>query len=111
MQYRVVLRIQVQENHWIKVGDDHKTLWEIRGLIEDTSGWVLLNQEKLGSTESLVPMFEKGILRLQNSPDSYLSYEAIGGMGTIQNTVEFYQNLMKDCREHPYAELYGEIAT
>lgn len=109
MEYCVVLRIKVQENNWILVGDNHKTLWEIRGLIEETSGWTILNQEKIGSAASLIPLFEKGIWELTKSADSYLSYEVLGGLGTIQDTLKFYRNLLDDCREHPYAELYGEI--
>lgn len=109
MEYRVVLRVKVRQNNWIPVGDEHRTLWEIRGLIEGSSGWTLLNQETIGLAASLISLFERGILELSNSPDSYLSYEVLGGLGTIQDTLEFYRSLLKDCREHPYAELYGEI--
>lgn len=109
MEYNVVLRIKVRENSWIRIGEEHRILWETRGLIEASSGWTLLNQVGIGSAASLVPLFEKGIWELTQSADSYLSYEALFGMGTIRDTLEFYRNLLKDCKGHPYAELYGEV--
>lgn len=109
MNYRVVLRIKVEEEKWIQVGSNHEIPWEARGLLQVSSGWIVLNQQSLGSASSLIPLLERGALVLTRSPESFLSYEVDCGPGTIRDAIAFYRGLVEDCRAYPYAELYGEI--
>ncbi len=109
MDYRVFLRLQLQEGKWITMGDNHIIPWDMRDLIAASSGWSVMNQESSGLASALVPKLEKGIWELTESPNLYYNYEISHGLGTIRETLEFYQNLLQDCREHPFTELYGDI--
>ena len=109
MNYRVILRIKVQDGKWTQVGSSHEISWEARGLLQASSGWTVLNQFSPGSASSMTSLFEKGALTLTHSPESFLAYEVDCGPGTIRDAIAFYHGLLEDCRAHPYAELYGRI--
>lgn len=109
MNYNVLLRLQLQEGKWITLGENHIISWDSRDLIAASSGWAFINQESAGLASSLVPKLEKGIWELTQSPGLYAEYEISHGMGTIRDTLEFYKNLLQDCKDHPFTELYGNV--
>lgn len=109
MIYSVLLRMQLQEDNWITMGEDHRISWDIRDLIEASSGWSVINDESMGLASSLAPRLEKGIWELTQNPDQYTHYEILHGLGTIRETLSFYQKLLQDCKDHPFTELYGNV--
>lgn len=109
MNYRVFLRVKIRGDHWVTMGEGHSILWDIRSLIEASSGWTVLNQENIGPADSFIPLLEKGILQLTQCANSYHDYEISYGMGTINDALVFYRNLLKDCKAYPFTELYGCI--
>ncbi len=109
MDYRVFLRLKLQDGKWITMGEKHIIPWDMRDLIAASSGWSVMNQESSGLASAIVPKLEKGILELTQSPNVYSQYEILHGLGAIQDALKFYQNLLQDCKEHPFTELYGDI--
>lgn len=109
MKYRVILQMDLSDSQRISLGNDHVFLWDTRDLIAASSGWIVLNQEDIGPAQSFIQLLERGILELTQSADSYQKYEVLHGLGTIRDTLRFYRELLEDCKEHPYTELYGQI--
>ncbi len=110
MKYRFYLRLNIPGGNWVKVGENHEIQWDSRDLIKASSGWLIVNQEKIGMASDLVPKLHKGILELKNSTEAYTEYELHHGLGTIKNVLSFYEELLKDCQQYPYTELCGCIA-
>ena len=109
MKYQVTLRVQLQEEKWVAMGEDHIILWDIRDLVAASSGWVVLNQKNIGLADAFIPVLEKGLWELTQHTHVYDDYEISYGPGTISDTTIFYRNLLKDCKEHPFTELYGSV--
>lgn len=106
VNYQGFLRVRIQKNELATIGNKHSFSWETRSLVEASSGWTVLNQGAKPIAET-VPLLEHGILELTQNRQSYLSYEIQFGIGTIDSTLEFYRALLEDCRQYPFAELYG----
>jgi hypothetical protein len=110
MKYRFYLRLKLQDDNWVKVGKPHEIQWENRDLINASSGWLIVNQEKFGIASDFVPKLHKGIWELKHDSQSYQEYELHHGLGTIKNVLKFYEELLNDCQQYPYTELCGCIA-
>ena len=111
MKYRFYLRLKVQDDKWVNVGENHEIQWDNRDLINASSGWLIVNQEKFGAASDLVPRLYKGIWELKNASDIYTEYELNHGLGTIKNVLSFYEELLQDCKQYPYTELFGCVAS
>jgi hypothetical protein len=80
-------------------------------LIKASSGWLIVNQEKIGIASDFVPKLHKGIWELQHDSGSYQEYELNHGLGTVKNVLKFYEELLNDCQQYPYTELCGCVAS
>lgn len=109
MNYCVSLRIQLDGNQWMTVGKNHVIPWNVKDLIMASSGWTVINDDTAGAADSLTSNLQKGILELTNCPDRYIHYEVEHGIGTIKEVLKFYEGLLKDCKDHPYTKVYGQI--
>lgn len=110
MKYCFYLRLKIQDGNWIKVGESHEIDWDNRDIIKASSGWLIVNQDEMGIASEFIPKLYKGICELTYSPDSYTDFELNHGLGTIKNILDFYEGLLRDCRQYPYTELCGHIA-
>lgn len=110
MKYQFYLRLKIQDDQWVKVGENHEILWDNRDLIKASSGWLIVNQASLGSASDIIPKLRKGICELTYSPSNYYSFELDHGLGTIKSVLGFYTDLLADCKQYPYTELCGGIA-
>lgn len=111
MNYSVSLRIKVDGNRWMTVGKDHVIPWNVKDLIMASSSWTVINDDTANEAESLIANLQRGILELTNSPDQYIHYEVEHGIGTRRDVLEFYKGLLKDCKEYPYARIYGHVVS
>lgn len=110
MNYRFYLRLNIPGENWVSVGESHEIHWDNRDLIKASSGWLIINQEKMGMASDFVPKLHRGILALKNSSETYAEYELSHGLGTIKNVLAFYEKLLRDCQQYPYTELCGCVA-
>ena len=111
MKYRFYMRLNIPDGNSVKVGNIHEIQWDTRDLIKASSGWMIVNQEKAADASDLIPKLHKGILELKNSSEAYFKYELNHGFGTIKNTLAFYEDLLQDCKQYPFAELCGTVAS
>lgn len=111
MKYRFYLRLKVQDDNWINVGKNHEIQWDSRDLIKASSGWLIINQERIGTASDMVPKLHKGIFELKSASEVYMEYELNHGLGTIKNVLSFYEELLQDCKQYPYTELCGCVAS
>ena len=111
MDYCVSLRVKMKELEWITMGRNHCIPWTVGELVAASSGWTVINEEPMGLACSLVSDLQKGIMELTEHRDTYIGFEVKHGMGTIQEVLEFYQDLLKDCKEYPFTEVYGAIVS
>jgi hypothetical protein len=110
MRYRFYLRLHIPDGSWASVGKDHVIQWDYRDLIKASSGWLIVNQDKVGMASDVITKLQKGIFELKNSPETYQEYELTLGLGTIKNVLAFYEELLQDCQQYPFTELCGSIA-
>ncbi|MBW7571990.1 hypothetical protein [Caproiciproducens faecalis] len=109
MKYQVFLRVYTKEGQWISVGEKHPIVWTVRDLISASCGWTVLNQENIGSAKAFIPLLQRGIIELTHHESDYSNFEAMHGLGTLKDTLEFYRDLLNDCIDHPFCELYGVV--
>lgn len=109
MNYHVILQMEKAKNEWMDLGQEFVFPWDTRDLIEASSGWVVVNEQNYGFANDLVSELEKGILELMRNKDFYMQYEVLHGIGAIRDTLQFYRDLLKACREYPYAHVYGSV--
>ena len=109
MRYQVSLQLKIENNH-AAVGRIHEFQWDNRGLIQASSGWMIVNSENLGIASDIIPKLHKGILELKGNSEHYREFELSQGFGTIKNIISFYEDLLADCQQYPYAELRGSVA-
>jgi hypothetical protein len=109
MKYQVLLRVYANDGQYIPIGEEHPVGWESRDLISESSGWTALNQDVIGSAKAFIPMLERGIWELTHHESDYSRFEALHGLGTIRETLGFYCDLLNDCKDHPFSELYGVV--
>jgi len=111
MKYSFSLRLKIQEEKWIVMGDKHIITWEIRDLITASSGWFIIHQGSKKFASELIPILQKGIFELTELRQKYNIYEALHGLGTIESVIKFYKELLVDCLQYPYTELYGCVTS
>lgn len=111
MKYSFFLRLKVQEDKWMMMGGKHIIYWEIRDLITASSGWFIIHQDDVKLATELIPILQKGILELTQFKHEYSIYEALHGFGTIDSVSKFYKDLLHDCLQYPYTELYGCVSS
>jgi len=107
MKYYFYLRIKMPDGTWAKVGNTHEISWDARDLIKSSSGWMIVNQEIVGTASEFIPKLHKGIEELKNSSEKYWEYELHLGLGTLKKVTDFYEGLLQDCRQYPFSELCG----
>lgn len=111
MQYQVSLGKKLEDGGRVTFGALHTLPWDLRDLIELSSGWTIVNHQRADFASELVPKLEKGIMELSNRREAYSFFQVKHGMDTIDDTVNFFHGLLGDCKDYPFAELYGEVIT
>lgn len=109
MKYYFYLRLNMPDGTRAKVGKTHEILWDNRDLIQASSGWLIINRENAGTASDLIPRLHKGIVELKSSSERYWEYELSHGLGTIKDVTAFFEGLLQDCRQYPYAQLCGSV--
>jgi hypothetical protein len=109
MKYYFYLRLNMPDGTWTRVGTTHEILWDNRDLIKASSGWLIVNREKAGVASDMIPRLHKGIVELKDSSEVYQKYELSHGLGTIKEITAFFEGLLQDCRQYPFAEVCGSV--
>ena len=96
MSYDVSLRVKVEGiDAYTTIADGPNITWNVRELIEKSSGWCIKNEAGNGSVYDWYEKIQRGIRELTFNPEEYRQYESPNGWGTVEGTLEFY----RDCIE------------
>lgn len=98
MSYDIDFRVKVEGiNHFVPVGNcDANITWNVRKIIELSTGLPWLNEQNNGFCKDVIPHIESGLAELQQNPQKYKPYEAPNGWGTVEGTIGFFKQILKD---------------
>lgn len=101
MSYQISFKVKVEGvDEYVSVGDcDANTTWNVRTMIEKSTGLPWLNCKNNGFCKDIIPHIEKGCAELINYPERYKQYEAKNGWGTVETTTHFFKKIIEawDC--------------
>ena len=100
MSYDIDFRVKVEGvDRYVSVGDcDANITWNVRKIIELSTGLPWLNEANNGFCKDIVPRIEQGLYELKNHPERYKPYEAHNGWGTVEGTIRFFENIIQAWR-------------
>lgn len=100
MSYSISFRVKVEgTNEYvepsfvIREGIHPNITWNVRELIEQSSGWDIQNEGPNGTIKEWAEKIKEGKKNLAENPEKYRKYESPNGWGTVEGTLHFY----KDC--------------
>ena len=101
MSYDIHFKVKVEGiDEWIYVGNcEANTTWNVRKIIELSTGLPWLNCENNGFCKDIIPCIEKGYNELTYHPEIYKKYEAKNGWGTVEGTRDFFGKILKAWRD------------
>ena len=96
MSYDISFKVKVEGiDRYVPVGDcDANITWNVRRLIEVTTGLPWLNEENNGLCKDVIPHIKKGLAELKKNPRKYKHYESPNGWGTVEGTINFFQEII-----------------
>lgn len=106
MSYHVVFKAKVDgANAWVEVGYcEANTTWNVREMIEKSTGLPWLNCENNGLCSEVIPKIEHGLHELENNRMEYIQYEAKNGWGTVETTKRFFMDILRSWRSLQWDE-------
>ena len=114
MSYDISFKVKVEGmERYVDVGDcDANTTWNVREMIEKSTGLPWINCESNGLCKDVIPCIEKGYSELAKHPERYKKYEAKNGWGTVESTKGFFERIIQRWEQFStYDPELSEIAT
>lgn len=101
MSYDISFKVKVEGvDAYVEVGDcDANITWNVRKIIELSTGLPWLNEANNGLCVDVIPKIEHGLKELRTHPEKYKPYEASNGWGTVNGTVYFYERILEAWHE------------
>ena len=101
MSYDIKFRVKVENaDRWLEVGDcDANVTWNVRKIIELSTGLPWLNEDSNGLCSDVIPAIENGLRELETNPEKYKPYEAKNGWGTVEGTKSFFNRVLQAWRK------------
>ena len=102
MSYDISFKVRVADtDKFVAVGNcDANITWNVRKIIELSTGLPWLNEENNGYCVDIMPAIQKGLNELRAHPEKYKQYEAENGWGTVSGTARFFAQILKDWEEY-----------
>lgn len=96
MSYDITFKAKLEGvDAWVEVGEcEANTTWNVRKMIELSTGLPWKNCENNGLCVDVIPYIERGLWELSNYPEKYRAYEASNGWGTVETTMNFYRMIL-----------------
>lgn len=97
MSYDISFKVKVEGvDRYIEVGDcDANITWNVRKIIELSTGLPWLNEANNGLCKDVIPHIEKGLAELRKNPGKYKPYESPNGWGTVEGTIYFFERILR----------------
>ena len=96
MSYNITFKVKAEGfDKWIAVGDcDANITWNVRRMIEKSTGLPWLNEADNGLCMKVIPEIEKGLAELTCNRSKYEKYESPNGRGTVTGCIGFYKRIL-----------------
>lgn len=114
MSYDISFRVKVEGvDAWVDVGDcDANITWNVRKIIELSTGLPWKNEENNGLVKDIIPCIEQGRYELIQHPEKYKHYESPNGWGTVDDTIYFFDRILKSWNDFiRWNEELADVAT
>ena len=114
MSYNISFKVKVEGvGAYVPVGTcDANITWNVRKIIEKSTGLEWKNGQNNGLCVDVVPKIEAGLRKLEQSPDKFKEYEASNGWGTVKGTAQFFRNILNDWNDFQrWYEEFVPVAT
>lgn len=97
MSYDISFRVKVEGvDAYVDVGEcDANITWNVRQIIELSTGLPWLNEQNNGLCLDVIPKIEDGLRELERYPQKYKPYEASNGWGTVSGTRNFFRMILE----------------
>lgn len=98
MSYDITFKVKVEGiDRYVPVGDCSANItWNVRKIIELSTGLPWLNEANNGFCKDVIPHIEKGLAELRHHAPKYWQYESPNGWGTVNGTINFFEQILKD---------------
>jgi hypothetical protein len=110
MSYDISFKVKVEGiEAYATVGNcDANVTWNVRKMIEVSTGLPWINCANNGLCVDVVPKIMHGYAELLNYPWRYKKHEAENGWGTVEGTREFFKRII--CAWEEFAKWNEELA-
>lgn len=98
MSYDIGFKVKVEGvDCWVEpMGCNANITWNVREMIEKSTGLDWLNNDNNGLCVDVIPHIEHGERELTEYPDKYRQYEAKNGWGTVESTLRFFRWILRE---------------
>lgn len=96
MSYDISFKVKVEGvDAFVEVGEcDANITWNVRKIIELSTGLPWLNEQNNGLCTDVIPAIERGLKELETNPKKYKPYEAKNEWGTVEGTKRFFREIL-----------------
>lgn len=96
MSYNIHFKVKAEGiDYYLDIGYcDANITWNVRKIIELSTGLPWINEENNGLCKDIIPCIENGLDELRRNPQKYLPYEAKNGWGTVEGTKRFFRRIL-----------------
>ena len=108
MSYDITFKVKAEGiDQYVPIGScDANITWNVREIIELSTGLPWLNEENNGFCKDVIPKIADGLAELNKNPRKYKPYEAKNGWGTVKGTKRFFNQILEDWER--LREEYGD---
>lgn len=101
MSYNISFKVKVEgADAYVDVGAcSANVTWNVRTIIELSTGLPWMNEPNNGRCLDVIPKIRHGLESLRTHPERYRPYEADNGWGTVEGTIHFFEQILKDWDE------------
>lgn len=101
MSYDIDFRVKVEgTERYISVWNcDANITWNVRKMIEVSTGLPWVNCEDNGLCKDVIPHIKRGFMELIKNPEKYRQYESPNGWGTVEGVIRFFDNILFSWQE------------
>lgn len=98
MSYDISFRVKVEGiDKYVEVGSQSANItWNVREIIRLSTGLEWKNEANNGLCVDVIPKIKKGLYELLENPQKYKPYEASNGWGTVEGTISFFDQILRD---------------
>lgn len=114
MSYNISFRVKVEGiDKYVEIGSQSANItWNVGKIIRLSTGLEWKNEENNGLCVDVITKIKSGLYELLENPKKYKKYEAQNGWGTVEGTINFFDQILREWYEFQlYYEELVNVAT